>query len=399
MPRSTLRYAFLVLTAALLGACAAPRVSTRAPSVALVRLSPAGYPDFLDSSDPFTLAHALEYSIDYYSKLPPKQYVLFGKEKFTVSEISASLSAFHEFLLSGPSAALIKKYVWERFDVYASTGHDGRGAVLFTGYYTPELPARAAYDEEFRYPLYYLPEDLVSADLGLFRDKCSGRKITGMVRSGRFVPYYTRKAIEEGALSGRGLEIAWCSDPVDVFFMQVQGSGVLSFPDGSRVHANYAGANGRPYRSIGKLLIDKGRADMAGMSLPWLKDYLHGHPDEAEDILDYNESYVFFTLDDKGPYGSLGEPVTPERTAATDSGMFPPGALAFIETEVPVFSDKNEITGWQAYSRFMVNQDTGGAIKGPGRVDIYFGSGEAAEARAGHMRREGRLYFLSPHIR
>ena len=214
---------------------------------------------------------------------------------------------------------------------------------------------------------------------------------------GRFVPYFSRREVDElGALSGRGLEIAWCASLADVFFMQVQGSGVLIFPDGTSVHANYAGANGREYRSIGRLLIEQGKAGREEMSLAFLRTYLKSHPDEAIPIMDYNESYVFFAVDETGPYGSLGVPVTPGRSIATDGAFFPQGALAFIETETPAYTGHLGLAGWTPYSRFVLNQDKGGAIKGPGRVDIYFGTGEPAQIKAGYMRREGRLYFLSP---
>ena len=238
------------------------------------------------------------------------------------------------------------------------------------------------------------PDDLITADLGLFRDSLKGEKVVGRVDGKSFVPYFSREQIEGGALAGRGLEAAWCSDPVDIFFMQVQGSGVLAYDDGVRVHANYAGANGRPYRSIGKLLIDQGISSRDEMSLAFLKKYLKEHPEESDAVMDYNESYVFFRLEDDGPYGCLGVPVTGERTIATDKRLYPPGALAFIDTEAPLPLPDGSV-GWGPYRGFVMDQDTGGAIKGPGRVDIYFGSGEQAAFRAGYMKRKGRLYYLA----
>jgi len=278
--------------------------------------------------------------------------------------------------------------------VYASTGSDGRGTVLYTGYYTPELDASPVRDEAHPFAIYAMPDDVVTAELGLFRPKYMNDRLSGMVVDGRYVPYFSRKEIEDGALSGRGLELAWCKDPVELFFMHVQGSGVLAYPDGTRKHANYAGANGRPYRSIGRLLIERRKATLDKMSLSFIQTYLRLHPEEAGEIMDYNESYVFFRLEDDGPFGSTGVPVTPERSVAVDNSLFPAGALAFIETEVPVFTD-GKPDGWEPYSRFVMAQDTGGAIKTAGRADIYFGSGELARLRAGYMRREGRLYFLA----
>ncbi|HLB25949.1 MAG TPA: MltA domain-containing protein [Nitrospirota bacterium] len=400
MPRRF--YLASLIAAALLSACAAQRPAEKpsapapAPAAALVKLHPGEYPALMDGGDPLTLAGSVRYSLDYLSKLPPEKTLHFGQEEYLPSELIGQLSAFEEFLRSGPSAGLVKAYTLEHFDVYASAGHDGLGTVLFTGYYTPELAASPAPDDTFRYPLYALPDDLIKADLGLFREKYRGEKLAGMVKGREFVPFYSRGEIEEGrALSGRGLELAWCADPVEVFFLQIQGSGVLVFPDGTRRHANYGGANGRPYRSIGKLLVEQGRAELGEMSMDFLKKYLRERPDEAVDVLNYNESYVFFRLEDAGPYGCLGEPVTDERSIATDASVFPPGALAFVETEFPVSGPAGEVAGWEPYSRFVMNQDTGGAIKGPGRVDVYFGSGETARFRAGHMRREGRLYFLA----
>ncbi len=379
----------------LLTACAGPRLSAVTPSGALKKLPPSSYPALLDGGDPGALAKSVAHSLDYFSKLPPDRVIVFGTQRYDVSETVSSLSAFKEFLDSGPSHALLKEYVAGHFDVYESSGSDGRGTVLYTGYYTPELSARSAPDDDYRFPVYRLPDDIVTADLGLFREKYKGEKIAGLMSEGRFIPYYTRRDIDAGALTGHSLELAWCSDPVELFFMQVQGSGVLTYSDGTVKHANYAGANGRRYRSIGRLLIEQGKATLDVMSLNWIRDYLTAHPDEAPDILNYNESYVFFRLEDDGPFASTGVVVTPERTIAVDDSLFPPGALAFIETETPAFKGGDAPSGWEPYSRFVMAQDAGGAIKTPGRADIYFGTGDEARQKAGYMRRKGRLYFLA----
>jgi len=381
----------ILLVLSFIQACAAPKTATP-PIPDLVRLSPADYPDFSDSKDPAGLARAVGHSIEYLSKLPKSKPIVFGDSGYSVQDQRRSLELFREFLLSGPSARLVDEYVRENFDVYIAGGADGYA--FFTGYYTPEMKASKTRDDVYRYPLYALPDDIFTADLGLFRDALKGEKIAGRVIGKSFVPYYTREEIEKGALAGRGLEEAWCADAVDIFFLQVQGSGVLIYEGGERKNANYAGANGRPYRSIGKLLIDQGKSSRDEMSLDFLKKYLKGHPEESEGVMDYNESYVFFRVEDDGPYGCLGVPVTGERTIATDKRLYPPGTLAFIDTEAPLSLPDGSV-GWGPYRGFVMDQDTGGAIKGPGRVDIYFGSGEQAESRAGYMKRKGRLFYLA----
>ncbi len=393
----------LLMVFASIAACAGPKEVSRKPRgekppkpvapSALVRLRQQDYPDFLDGAEPFSLARAAANSIDYFLKLPRKQ-IMFGHDRYSARGMAKSLSDFREFLLAGPSAGLIKKYVTEKFNVYESTGSNGSGRVLFTGYYCPEIEASLTPDEKFKYPLYKKPDDLVLADLGRFRKNMKGT-LLGRVENGRFVPYHKRKEIREGALDGRGLEIAWCADPTEIFFLQVQGSGVLSFPDGSRKHINYAGENGRAYRSIGAVLMDKCRAEGGVMSLEWLKNYLHSHPEEMDSVMDQDDSYVFFTLADDGPFGCLGEPVTGGRSIAVDHAVFPSGALAYVDTEAPDFTGADSPSGWSAFKRFVLAQDAGGAIKGPGRVDVYFGYGDDAGKKAGWMKRDGRLYFLA----
>jgi peptidoglycan lytic transglycosylase A len=392
------RYAALAIAAALiLAACAAPPKAPVSRYEALVRISPSEYPDFtLDAGPPDTLAKSVSNTLDYLSKLPPDRTFVFGRDSYTAAELAASLSALHAFLIKDPGPDELAAYIAENFTVYRATGFDGLGSALMTGYYTPELHARREPGAGYFYPIYGVPDDLVSADLAALGADCDRDTVRGRVVDGRLVPYYTRAEIDAGALAGRGLELAWCNDPVDVFFLHVQGSGVLRFPDGTSAHVNYASQNGRAYRSIGKLLVDEGKADIADMSMDWLYDYLHEHPEELSRVLSHNESYVFFKMEDEGPYGSLDEPVTPGRSIATDKNFLPQGMLAFIVTEAPDFAgDSATPTAWEPYSRFVMNQDTGGAIKGSGRVDIYFGDDALAKKRAGHMRRFGEMYFLA----
>jgi membrane-bound lytic murein transglycosylase A len=271
-----------------------------------------------------------------------------------------------------------------------SSADPRQAEVLFTGYYQPEIDGSLVQTEVYRYPIYGYPADLVTAEAGE-----NGGKAVGRIDQEKFVPYYSRQEIDQlGLLQGRGLEIAWVKDPIELFFLHIQGSGLLRLPDGSTLGVGYAGQNGWPYRSIGRLLIDNGKLTREEMSMQRLRRYLNDNPNEQNEIFAYNESYVFFRVVPNGPLGSLGVPVTPQRTIATDSRLFAKGALALIQTELPIIGSIGELSGWRPVTRFVLNQDTGGAIRGPQRADYYFGSGDQAGAFAGYMNRPGKLFFL-----
>ena len=209
------------------------------------------------------------------------------------------------------------------------------------------------------------------------------------------LPYFSRKQIEtDNALADRDLEIAWLKDPLDVAFLHIQGSGRLKLSDESTISVGYQASNGRPYRSIGRYLLDRGLLSREEISMQSIRRYLSEHPETLEEVLNHNPSYVFFGLMDNGPFGNIDVPLTPGRSVALDSRIFPKGALCFISTEKPVMDSSHEITGWTKFSRFVLNQDTGGAIKGSGRADIFWGSDQGAELAAGHMKHEGDLYIL-----
>jgi membrane-bound lytic murein transglycosylase A len=248
--------------------------------------------------------------------------------------------------------------------------------------------------DEYRYPIYKTPDDIVVANLGKFSEKYKNEKIIGRLKSGELVPYFNRADIEEvGVLKGRNLELIWVNDPVDLFFMHIQGSGEIKLTDGRFVQVSYAQKNGRPNRMAGYLL-DKGKLSKSEMTHQSIKKYLREHPEELSDIFNYNESYVFFRIVENGPIGALGLTLTSGRSIATDLDLFPRGALAFIRLRKPIFEKDGNIKSWETFSRFVLNQDTGGVIKGPGRVDLFCGTGSAAEMLAGSLKETGELYFL-----
>ncbi len=268
-----------------------------------------------------------------------------------------------------------------------------RGATLFTGYFDPEVSGSRTPGGRFRAPLLGRPPDLVQVDLGAFAADLKGRAIDGRVEDGRLVPYYDRAQIDSGVLARRRLELLWLADAVDVFMLQVQGSGRVDLPGGQVVRVTYAGQNGRPYVPIGRVLADRGQIPLDQVSLASIRDWLESHPDQADPVMEENPSYVFFRevtglRPDQGPPGALGVPLAPGRSIAIDRSFIPLGAPVFIATTDP-------LTG-APLQRLMLAQDIGGAIRGPARADIFFGWGREAEARAGRMRADGREFLLLP---
>ena len=200
-------------------------------------------------------------------------------------------------------------------------------------------------------------------------------------------------------MAGRDLELAWVDDPVSLFIMHIQGSGRIRLPDGRILRVNYDQANGKPFRGLTNYMVSKGFLSENEKSYERMKTYLQEHPESRDDIMNYNESYVFFRLVDQGPLGSLGFPVIAERSIATDPDIFPKGALAFVKLRKPLFTRDGHIEKWIPSSRFVFSHDAGGAIKGPGRVDIFCGTGGDAERLAGSLTERGTLFFLVPRLR
>ena len=308
----------------------------------------------------------------------------------------ATLQAFEGLLKNWECRDCWVKAIGERFDFIPSAGEAGMRSVLITGYYQPVIEGSLAPTAEYKYPIYGIPGDLMVIDAETSSSVSGMSKKSGRLKGDEFVPYYSRAEIDlQGALRGRGHEIAWGKDPVDIFFMHIQGSGILQLPDGKRMQVGYAAQNGRPYRSIGRLLIDTGKIPQQEMSMQRLRRYLAENPSERDDIMAYNESYVFFRVLRGGPVGNLDVPVTMGRSIATDLRLYPKGALAFVYSERPVLDGRGDLIGWTPFVRFVLNQDAGGAIRGRQRVDLYFGAGDRAGAEAGYMNSRGKLYFLA----
>jgi len=379
--------------------CPAPPLPPPGPPAevppTLIRLEPSAYPNFTDDLDYEGLEQAIAQSVAYLQVIPASRELEFGRDRYPAGHILRSLQRFQSFIRMRPNGTDLQNYIRANFLVYQSVGRDRKGEVLFTGYYEPQLKGRQTTSPEYRYPLYARPDDLLTIDLGAFSEKYKGEKLLGRILDRAVVPYYDRRDIEEaGVLYGKAQPLAWVSDPVELFFLHIQGSGRVVFEDGQTIIVGYDTSNGRPYRSIGQLLIDEGKISREEMSMQRIRAYLNQNPGEIQRVLDHNPSYIFFKVTPDGPLGSLNVRLTPGRSVALDKKLFPQAALAFVETKKPLSDNQGQVKSWMDCRRFMLNQDTGGAITGPRRADIFWGSGPYAELAAGHLRHPGRLYFL-----
>ena len=343
-------------------------------------------PALADDGNRAALRLAIERSLAYYDRRPVDEILQFGTEEITVGAMRTSLAAVLPLLTPDATDAEWLTTLEDRFTFYRATTTDG---ALFTGYYVPTIEARLQPSDEFRYPIHGRPSDLVTLAPELVEDVACRRDIVGRVESGRLVPYYTRAEIESGNPS-QARTLAWTRDPVDLFFLQIQGSGTLALPDGSRKTVGFAATNGHPYVSIGRLLLQRGEIAPGQASQANIRAWVAEDPDTRAALLHENPRYVFFRMLDRPPEGSLGVAVTGGRSIATDETLYPAGALAFIR--LPGVGDKPDLR------RFVLNQDAGGAIRGRGRVDLFFGAGTAAGIAAGRVKTRGELYFLAPRL-
>ena len=383
-----------ILFAIWLSGCTQPAPAPDEGAV-MKRISDRSYPKFTDDMAYDGLEHGLQKSLSYLQKIPIDRQFVFGKDHYSTGHMIRSLQYFMDFVQSRPPIGELEQFIRSNYLVYRSAGRNGNGEVLYTGYYEPHLRGSLSRSEDYRFPVYARPQDLISIDLALFKEKYAGEKIIARYTDQKVLPYYNRSEIDsDGALDGNTEVLAWVADPVDVFFLQIQGSGKIYLDNGKVLNVHYHTSNGRPYRSIGKLLIDQEKITVDDMSMQKIRQYLNNHPDEIEEVFNYNPSYVFFKIEPDGPLGNINVKLTPGRSIALDRRIFPKAALCFIETEMPVIDNAGQIQSWQHFTRFALNQDTGGAIRGPGRADIFWGNGPYAEIAAGHLKHTGKLYFL-----
>ena len=297
--------------------------------------------------------------------------------------------------MAAPDEAAVRAFFEQRFQPYQATQDDGSVEGMVTGYYEPLLKGDRVRTERARYPIYAAPDDLITVDLASIYPELKNLRLRGRLIGNKLVPYSTRKEIENaanGKANGfKGKPIAWAEDPVELFFLQVQGSGRIELPDGSHLRVGYADQNGYPYQSIGKLLVERGELKLEQASMQGIKDWGAKNPDKLPGLLASNPSFVFFReLPNglSGPLGSLGVPLTGGRSIAVDPRFVPLGAPVFLATTHP--------NSPQPLNRLVMAQDTGSAIRGGVRADFFWGFGDTAGELAGRMKQRGRMWVLLP---
>lgn len=285
--------------------------------------------------------------------------------------------------------ASVRVYFETNFNVFQSARADGDVQGLFTGYYAPVLQGSLVRTKRFTVPLYAPPPDLLSIDLSAVYPELKAMRLRGRLQGNEVVPYWSRSQIDGQVRPLAGHELVWLENPVDAFFLQIQGSGHIKLPDGKEIMVGYADQNGYPYLAIGRVLVARGdlRADQVSMQA--IRDWGQMHPDQLPDLLAQNPSYVFFRiLPDTAPLGALGVALTAERSVAIDPRAIPLGAPIWLSTTEPLSR--------QPMDRLMMAQDTGGAIRGNVRADVYFGLGDIAGRLAGEMKQSGQIWVLLP---
>jgi membrane-bound lytic murein transglycosylase A len=294
--------------------------------------------------------------------------------------------------LAARSIGAARKFFEANFQPYRALNADGTDEGLITGYYEPLLHGSRKPSARYKFPLYGVPDDLLVIDLTELYPDLKGMRLRGRLDGRRVVPYYSRAEIDRQNASFTAKVLYWVDDPIDLFFLQVQGSGQLRLNTGERVRVGYADQNGHPYRSIGRYLIERGELSLENASMQGIKTWAQQYPDKLAEVLQHNASYVFFrelAANLPGPLGALGVPVTAGRSLAIDPRHIPLGAPVYLATTWP--NSKRPL------QRLMMAQDTGGAIRGGVRGDYFWGYGEQAGTQAGRMQQRGRMWVLLPH--
>ena len=297
----------------------------------------------------------------------------------------------NEQTAKNPDTNQIQNYFKQYFAVYKTSNADGTDTGMITGYYEPMLKGSRSKSAQFPNPLYAAPADMITVELDSLFPELKFKRVRGRLVGNKLVPYYNRGEIEAETSPLKGREFIYIDDIIDVFFLQIQGSGLVQLENGEQVHVGYADQNGHPYNSIGRLLVERGELTLAQASMQGIKNWARNNLAKLRDLLNSNPSYVFFRelpVGLPGPLGALGVPILAERSVAVDPKFIPLGAPIFLSTTEP--------NSTKPLKRMMMAQDTGGAIKGGVRADFFWGAGAEAGAKAGAMKQSGKIWVFLP---
>jgi len=360
-----------------------------APAVREVsQFNAADLPLPADDLDKAGLIEVLKTDLDYWNSRPDGAEIQLGTDSYDAPRLRRTIKSLLDIFSADMPAEVLLKTLKDRFKVYRASADDGTGKTVITGYYEAEIKVTRTPDAANKYPVLLKPADLVKTTAGMGVDFDYGR----YDENGHLVRHYSTAEIHAGALDGKGLEMVWSAHPSQIMLLQIQGSGVLRFPDGDYMRAGFDGANGWPYRSVQKLLIDCG--ETPSMSFKDFIKYLSAQGPREERLADLNPRYIYFTprAKDSAAYGAIGKALTPGRSVAIDPKYVPLGLFGLLKSRRPVA--QGDGLGFKDFSRFISTHDTGSAIRGPGRVDLFWGSGDTAETEASSMKASGELYLF-----
>ena len=294
--------------------------------------------------------------------------------------------------IRNPDRDTARRFFEVNFTPFQLTNMDGDDEGLITGYYEPLLRGSRRSHGRYRYPVFGVPDDLLVIDLSELHPELKGMRLRGRLDGRRVVPYYDRAQIEQGRGAVPGKELVWVDDAIELFFLHIQGSGRIVLDTGETIRIGYADQNGHPYRSIGRLLVERGDLPFENASMQGIKTWARQNPDRVRELLNHNASYVFFRelpRDLPGPLGALGVPLTSRRSVAVDPRFVPLGAPVYVSTTWPLSN--------RPLNRLMLAQDTGGAIRGAVRADFFWGFGAEAAREAGRMRQPLKMWVILPN--
>ncbi len=341
-----------------------------------------------DDLDRAGLLTALTDTLTYWRNRPDSAWILIGKDTYTARQMRYTTQKLIDILSTDMTPAELREVIKTQFRAYRSVADDNTGKVVITGYYEAEIKVSVQPDAVNKFPIYLKPADLVKTTPEMGVDFDYGRIDSG----GSLVRYYPRADISGGVLGGKGLELVWSAHPSQIMLLQIQGSGILRFPDGDFIKAGFDGANGWPFKSVQRLLIDCG--EVPPMSFKDFINYLSLQGEREPRLADLNPRYIFFKSrpKDSPAYGAIGAGLTPGRSIAVDPKPVPLGITALLKSKRPVAGSGG--LSFKEFTRFVTAHDTGSAIRGPGRIDLFWGSGDTAETEASSMKAEGDLYIL-----